>query len=94
MTDPKPLLEARFGHLPFTPPELVSDGLAAVLVHPTFMIGPLDYKITSNALLLALYRGQLLGVEVVEAVAGLAAYRERERLHQAMRHRLHRKQQA
>ena len=38
------------------------DGLAAVLVHPTFMIGPLDYKITSNALLLALYRGQLLGV--------------------------------
>lgn len=38
------------------------DGLAAVLVHPTFMIGPLDYKITSNALLLALYRGQIAGV--------------------------------
>ncbi|MBC3787863.1 NAD-dependent epimerase/dehydratase family protein [Spirosoma utsteinense] len=38
------------------------DGLRAVLVHPTFMIGPLDYKITSNALLLALYRRQLKGV--------------------------------
>lgn len=36
--------------------------LPAVLVHPTFMIGPLDYKITSNALLLALYRRQLMGV--------------------------------
>lgn len=38
------------------------DALPAVLVHPTFMIGPLDYKITSNALLLALYRRQIAGV--------------------------------
>lgn len=38
------------------------DELPAVLVHPTFMIGPLDYKITSNALLLALYRRQIAGV--------------------------------
>lgn len=38
------------------------DGLPAVLVHPTFMIGPLDYTITSNALLLALYRQQIVGV--------------------------------
>lgn len=38
------------------------DGLPAVLVHPTFMIGPLDYKITSNALLLALYKRQVAGI--------------------------------
>lgn len=38
------------------------DGLPAVLVHPTFMIGPLDYTITSNALLLAVYRRQIAGV--------------------------------
>lgn len=40
------------------------DGLPAVLVHPTFMIGPLDYKVTSNALLMALYRRQVAGVPV------------------------------
>lgn len=39
----------RAGHLP------------AVLVHPTFMLGPGDAKPTSNALLLALYRGKLPG---------------------------------
>lgn len=39
-----------------------NDQLPAVLVHPTFMLGPLDYKITSNALLLALYRRQILGI--------------------------------
>lgn len=38
------------------------DGLPAVLVHPTFMLGPLDYKITSNALLLALYHRRVAGV--------------------------------
>lgn len=38
------------------------DALPAVLVHPTFMLGPLDYKITSNALLLALYRREVMGV--------------------------------
>ena len=35
--------------------------LPAVLVHPTFMLGPGDAKPTSNALLLALYRGQIPG---------------------------------
>ena len=35
--------------------------LPAVLVHPTFMLGPGDAKPTSNALLLALYRGQVPG---------------------------------
>jgi dihydroflavonol-4-reductase len=38
-----------------------ADGLPAVLVHPTFMLGPGDAKPTSNALLLELYRGQLPG---------------------------------
>ncbi len=35
--------------------------LPAVLVHPTFMLGPADAKPTSNALLLALHRGRLPG---------------------------------
>ena len=35
--------------------------LPAVLVHPTFMLGPGDTKPTSNALLLELLRGQLPG---------------------------------
>ena len=35
--------------------------LPAVLVHPTFMLGPQDVKPTSNALLLELYRGRLPG---------------------------------
>ncbi len=35
--------------------------LPAVLVHPTFMLGPGDAKPTSNALLLELWRGQLPG---------------------------------
>ena len=35
--------------------------LPAVLVHPTFMLGPGDAKPTSNALLLELYRGHLPG---------------------------------
>ena len=35
--------------------------LPAVLVHPTFMLGPGDAKPTSNALLLELYRGRLPG---------------------------------
>lgn len=35
--------------------------LPAVLVHPTFMLGPGDAKPTSNALLLALYRGRVPG---------------------------------
>jgi dihydroflavonol-4-reductase len=39
-----------------------NDKVPAVLVHPTFMIGPLDYKITSNALLLALHRRQVAGI--------------------------------
>lgn len=35
--------------------------LPAVLVHPTFMLGPGDAKPTSNALLLELHRGRLPG---------------------------------
>ncbi|WP_201978171.1 NAD-dependent epimerase/dehydratase family protein [Hymenobacter rubidus] len=35
--------------------------LPAILVHPTFMLGPHDAKPTSNALLLELYRGRLPG---------------------------------
>ncbi|WBA43533.1 NAD-dependent epimerase/dehydratase family protein [Hymenobacter canadensis] len=35
--------------------------LPAVLVHPTFMLGPQDARPTSNALLLELYRGRLPG---------------------------------
>ena len=35
--------------------------IPAVLVHPTFMLGPDDAKPTSNALLLELYRGRLPG---------------------------------
>ena len=38
------------------------DALPAVQVHPTFMFGPLDYKITSNALLLALYKRDMVGI--------------------------------
>jgi dihydroflavonol-4-reductase len=38
--------------------------LPVVLVHPTFMIGPLDYKISSNALMLAVYRGDVAGIPV------------------------------
>ncbi|UHG92045.1 NAD-dependent epimerase/dehydratase family protein [Spirosoma oryzicola] len=39
-----------------------NDELPAVLVHPTFMLGPLDYRVTSNALLLALFRRQMVGI--------------------------------
>lgn len=35
--------------------------LPAVLVHPTFMLGPQDARPTSNALLLELYQGRLPG---------------------------------
>lgn len=35
--------------------------LPAVLVHPTFMLGPLDARPTSGAMLLALYRGRVAG---------------------------------
>ena len=40
---------------------VADERLPAVLVHPTFMLGPGDAKPTSNALLLELYRGRLLG---------------------------------
>lgn len=40
---------------------VAQEQLPAVLVHPTFMLGPGDAKPTSNALLLELYRGQLPG---------------------------------
>ena len=40
---------------------VADERLPAVLVHPTFMLGPDDAKPTSNALLLELYRGRLPG---------------------------------
>ncbi|PJJ59516.1 NAD-dependent epimerase/dehydratase family protein [Hymenobacter chitinivorans] len=40
---------------------VTQEQLPAVLVHPTFMLGPGDAKPTSNALLLELYRGKLPG---------------------------------
>ena len=40
---------------------VADEQLPAVLVHPTFMLGPDDAKPTSNALLLELYRGRLPG---------------------------------
>lgn len=39
----------------------IVENLPAVLVHPTFRLGPGDAKPTSNALLLELYRGRLPG---------------------------------
>lgn len=36
-------------------------GLPAVLIHPTFMLGPMDSKPTSGQLLLELCRGRLIG---------------------------------
>ncbi|UOQ68906.1 NAD-dependent epimerase/dehydratase family protein [Hymenobacter volaticus] len=43
---------------------VAQEQVPAVLVHPTFMLGPGDAKPTSNALLLELYRGQLPGYPV------------------------------
>jgi dihydroflavonol-4-reductase len=40
---------------------VAQEWLPAVLVHPTFMLGPQDVKPTSNALLLELLRGKLPG---------------------------------
>ena len=40
---------------------VATEQLPAVLVHPTFMLGPGDARPTSNALLLELYRGRLPG---------------------------------
>ena len=40
---------------------VADEHLPAVLVHPTFMLGPNDAKPTSNALLLELYHGRLPG---------------------------------
>jgi len=40
---------------------VAQEQLPAVLVHPTFMLGPQDTKPTSNALLLELWRGRLPG---------------------------------
>ena len=39
-------------------------GLPAVLVHPTFMLGPLDAKPTSGRMLLELFRGKVIGYPV------------------------------
>ena len=40
---------------------VAEQNLPAVLVHPTFMLGPMDRKPTSGQLLLELYRGRLIG---------------------------------
>ena len=40
---------------------VAEQNLPAVLVHPTFMLGPMDSKPTSGQLLLELYRGRLIG---------------------------------
>ena len=40
---------------------VAQEQLPAVLVHPTFMLGPQDAKPTSNALVLELWRGRLPG---------------------------------
>ncbi len=39
-------------------------GLPAVLVHPTFMLGPLDAKPTSGRMLIELFRGKVIGYPV------------------------------
>jgi len=41
---------------------VLQSGVPAVLVHPTFMVGPFDHKPTSGALLLGLYKGQVAGI--------------------------------
>ncbi len=41
--------------------QAAQEGLPAVLVHPTFMLGAQDHKPTSNEMLLALYRGRIPG---------------------------------
>lgn len=41
--------------------QAVRHGLPAILVHPTFMLGPMDTKPTSNKMILALYQGQVPG---------------------------------
>lgn len=41
--------------------QAVRHGLPAVLVHPTFMLGPMDTKPTSNEMIRALYQGQVPG---------------------------------
>ncbi len=39
----------------------VRNGIPAILVHPTFMLGPSDSKPTSNQMLLSLYQGRIPG---------------------------------
>lgn len=41
---------------------VLQSGVPSVLLHPTYMLGPMDYKPTSGALLLGLYKGQIMGV--------------------------------
>lgn len=43
---------------------VTEDQFPALLVHPTFMLGPLDAKPTSGQLLLELYRGRLVGYPI------------------------------
>ncbi len=37
-------------------------GVPSVMVHPTFMLGPMDHKPTSGALLLGVYKRQIVGI--------------------------------
>ena len=61
--------------------EAARDGLPAVVVNPSFMLGPRDYKPSSGALLLALHRGKVPGytaggrnfVHVRDVAAGIMA---------------------
>lgn len=61
--------------------EAARDGLPAVVVNPSFMLGPFDYKPSSGALLLALHHGKVPGytsggrnfVHVRDVAAGIMA---------------------
>lgn len=61
--------------------QAAGEGLRAVVVNPSFMLGPNDYKPSSGALLLALHHGKVPGytaggrnfVHVQDVVAGIAA---------------------
>lgn len=61
--------------------EAARDGLPAVVVNPSFMLGPGDFKPSSGALLLALHRGKVPGytsggrnfVHVRDVAAGILA---------------------
>lgn len=67
--------------------EAAAEGLPAVVVNPSFMLGPHDYKPSSGALLLALQQGKVPGytaggrnfVHVQDVVAGILSAIEKGR---------------